>query len=318
MSPKLRPAEPVRDFGQLAALFTSEQDEPTSESGLKEDYEMHKERIFRLMVAEDDQGELLGFNWATRSRSDASQAYCYVIVKPDQRRQGVGSQLYEDVEQAARSARVKQLEITIRDNFPEFQAFAVRRGFIEHSHSIAMELELDAFNDRAYDDLIARLKGEGFQFTSMDELGNTQEAQRKLYFLNDTTSAETPGSEGQHPWDSFEDFQKRVCQADWYKPAGQMVVLDAASGDFVAMSAITRFQGSDFAYNLHTGVDKRYRGRKLAQAVKVHALRFAREVLEVHSVHTHHNIKNLPMIAIDRKFGYVQTPGSFLMAKVLA
>jgi GNAT superfamily N-acetyltransferase len=241
-----------------------------------------------------------------------------VIVKPDQRRQGVGSQLYEDVEQAARSARVKQLEITIRDNFPEFQAFAVRRGFIEHSHSIAMELELDAFNDRAYDDLIARLKGEGFQFTSMDELGNTQEAQRKLYFLNDTTSAETPGSEGQHPWDSFEDFQKRVCQADWYKPAGQMVVLDAASGDFVAMSAITRFQGSDFAYNLHTGVDKRYRGRKLAQAVKVHALRFAREVLEVHSVHTHHNIKNLPMIAIDRKFGYVQTPGSFLMAKVLA
>jgi hypothetical protein len=52
---KLRPAELERDFGQLAALFTSEQDERTSEPELKVDYEAHKDRIFRLMVAENEQ-----------------------------------------------------------------------------------------------------------------------------------------------------------------------------------------------------------------------------------------------------------------------
>jgi len=81
------------------------------------------------------------------------------------------------------------------------------------------------------------------------------------------------------------------------------------------MSAITRFDGQEFGYNLHTGVDRGYRGRKLAQAVKVLALRYAREVLRVNRVRTHHNTLNHPMIAIDRKFGYVQKPGIYVMVK---
>lgn len=73
--------------------------------------------------------------------------------------------------------------------------------------------------------------------------------------------------------------------------------------------------GVDYAYNLFTGVDVHYRDRKLGQAVKVLALRYAREVLKVDTVRTHHNYKNLPMIAIDRKLGYVFLPGTFLMEK---
>jgi len=94
-----------------------------------------------------------------------------------------------------------------------------------------------------------------------------------------------------------------------------MVVIDTAAGDWAAMSAISRFD--DYTYNLHTGVDRRYRGRKLAQAVKVLALRYARDVLRVATVRTHHNSQNLPMIAINRKFGYVQLAGNFLMEKIL-
>jgi RimJ/RimL family protein N-acetyltransferase len=83
------------------------------------------------------------------------------------------------------------------------------------------------------------------------------------------------------------------------------------------MSAITRREGNDYAYNLFTGVDLAYRGRKLGQAVKVLALRYARFMLKVNTVRTHHNTKNLPMIAIDRKLGYIQMPGTFLMEKNL-
>jgi RimJ/RimL family protein N-acetyltransferase len=151
----------------------------------------------------------------------------------------------------------------------------------------------------------------------MEALGNTEAAQRKLYALNDMTDSETPGSEGQHAWLSFEDFQEKVCRSDWYKPAGQMVVINTATDIWVAMSAITRFAGTDYAYNLHTGVDKRYRGRKLAQAVKVLALRYARAALDVNTVRTQHNAQNAPMIAIDRKLGYVQTPGTFSMQKMI-
>ncbi|HEX6269499.1 MAG TPA: GNAT family N-acetyltransferase [Anaerolineales bacterium] len=313
----LRPAEPERDFGQLAALFSLEQDEPTSETGLRADYEEHKERIIRLMVAEDEQGELLGFNWAARSKFDEKQAYFYLIVKPERREQGAGRQLYEDLEGAARAAQVQKLQVSVRDDCPECRAFAERRDFTERSHAIAMALDLDTFDDRPYNGTITKLQAEGFQFTSMEALGNAEEAQRKLYALNDMTVRETPGSEGQPSWLSFDDFQKSVCQADWYKPAGQMVVIDTASGIWAALSAITRFEEVDYAYNLHTGVDKRYRGRKLAQAVKVLALRYARNDLRVSTVRTHHNALNAPMIAIDRKLGYVQIPGFFSMEKIL-
>jgi len=50
--------------------------------------------------------------------------------------------------------------------------------------------------------------------------------------------------------------------------------------------------------------------------VKVLAPCYARDVLKVHTVRTHHNMKNLPMIAIDQKLGYKMLPGTFLMEKI--
>jgi RimJ/RimL family protein N-acetyltransferase len=222
---------------------------------------------------------------------------------------------YESLERAMQTVEVRQLRVSVWDNQLEDRAFAERRGFFERWHTLTMILNLGALDDRPYDAIIAQLQSEGFHFTSMAALGDTEEAQRKLYALNDTTDRETLGGDGSPAWASFEDFQQRVCQADWYKPAGQMVVIDTANGDWAAMSAISRFD--DYAYNLHTGVDRRYRGRKLAQAVKVLALRYARDVLQVATVRTRHNSRNMLMIAIDCKLGYVQTPGTWLMEKNL-
>lgn len=312
----LRPAEPERDFGQLAAWFSSLEDEKTTEPGLKEEYERDRERIL-LKVAEDEQRELLGFYWAKRNKVELDRLDFYLFVTSEQRGQGIGRRLYEALEQAAEAAQAKKLRVSAWDTCPDYRAFAERRGFTEKRHHFAMELDLEAFDDRPYDEIIARLKGEGLQFTSMEALGTTDEAQRKLYALNDATDITTPGAEGEHPWTSFEDFQKSVCQSDWYKPGGQIVAIDSATGGWAAMSAITRLEGNDYAYNLFTGVDLRYRGRKLGQAVKVLALRYAREVLKARIVRTHHNFKNVPMIAIDQKLGYTMLPGTFLMEKCL-
>ena len=313
----LRLAESERDFGQIAALITSQEDEPTSKPELLDDYQKHQEQAIRMMVAEDVKGNLLGFFWAYRDRLEVNRVWYYLIVNPEQRGQGVGNRLYEDLVQVVEETQAKKLRVRVRDNCPECRAFAERRGFTEQRHQIAMVLDLIGFDYQHYDEIIAQLKCEGFQFTSMDALGNTEENQHKLYFLNDTTGIDIPGSDGEHTWDSFVDFQKHVCQSDWYKPGGQMVVIDTARDAWVAMSAITRLEGNDYAYNLFTGVDRLYRGRELGQAVKVVALRYARDVLNVDKVHTHHDTKNLPMIAIDRKLGYTQMSGTFLMEKIL-
>ena len=310
----LRPAEPERDFELLAGWFSILENEMNTEASLKEYYTKAKDRIVQK-VAVDEEGQVTGFYWAGRERVVTERAVISLYVRPDRRRQGTGGMLYQDMEQAMREGQVRVIRSSIDDSDREARAFALRRGFVEQSHSMMMALDLEKFDDRPYGQLIARLEGEGFMFTSMEAQGNTEEAQRKLYRLNETTGMEIPGTDGNPSWTSFENFQQSVCHAEWYKPSGQMVVIDKKSGEWVAMSAITRFE--DYAYNLHTGVDKGYRGRKLGQAVKALALRYACESLGVSTVRTHHNQKNLPMIAIDKKFGYVRVSAKVMMDKSL-
>jgi predicted acetyltransferase/predicted GNAT family acetyltransferase len=311
----LRPVEPDRDFEQLAAWFSILEDEPTTAADLEAYYEQQRKPIVRR-VAEDEQGELLGFFWATHIQLPPERVYTYLFVRPDRRGQGVGRRLYEELRGALGEIGVNRLRVSVWDTCPQGRAFAERRGFSERVHQMAMRLDLRAFDDRPYDEILARLEGEGFRFASMEALGNTEEAQRKLYVLNETTSMDIPGAGGEPSWASFEDFQSSVCQKDWYRPGGQIVAIDTASGNWAAMSAITLAGGGAYAYNLHSGVDRPYRGRKLAQAVKVLALRYARDVLRADTVRTHHLATNLPIIAIDRKLGYVQLPGTLLMEKV--
>ena len=314
----LRPPDLENDFAQLAALFSSFETNPSTEEGLKKWYAAGVEKQMQLTVAAAENGRIGGLNCLYRRGEPASQAWdAFLIVATELRSRGLGSRLYSDLLQTAGELDAQKIYFSVRDDDPASLRFAEQRGFQQRAHGIEMMLHLATFDDSPYDPIIADLKAQGFVFTNMAELGNTEEAQRKLYHLNSTAAASTPGNDNQEPWSSFEDFQKSVCQANWYRPDGQWVVVDSQTGAWAAMSAITCFEAADSAYNLFTGVDMPYRGRKLAQAVKVLALRYARQVLGAEKVRTQHNALNAPMLAIDRKLGYFQTPGMYGMVKNL-
>lgn len=310
----LQPAEPERHFAQLAAWFSLLEDTPTTPSELVDYHAAHRDLTTQRVALDGE--DLLGFYWAVSSTAQAGLTTFSLYVKPEVRQRGAGSILYDDLERELLRGEADRLRVEVSDAAPQDRTFAVHRGFVQRAHSIAMALDIDSFDDRPYDPIMARLQGEGFEFTNMERLGNGEEAQRRLFELNATAASQTPGTDGARPWASFEEFQRSVCQSDWYRPGGQFVVIDSATGEWAAMSATSRF--GDFAYNLFTGVDERYRGRKLAQAVKVLALRYARDILSVGQVRTRHNALNAPMIAIDRKLGYVQLPGVFVMEKALS
>ena len=313
----LLPADQNLHFAAIAALLTSHETEPTTESSLVDWYNRQLELGIKFTVIVTPQGSVLGFNCLYRENLNRDRLYgMYLIVEPDFRGCGLGSLLFDDllIQAAALDARI--MRTRVRDNCYEAIRFANRRGFAEKKHSIEMMFDLSTWDERRYAEILQAVQAQGFYFTNMAELGDTQEARRKLYTLNSAAASTDPGSDGIPPWASFEDFERFVCNSYWYHPEAQIVAIDSHTGEWAAMSAITVFAGADHAYNLFTGTDVRYRGRKLAQAVKALALRKAR-TFGVTRVRTSHNSENAAMIAIDTKLGYVCTPGTLVIEKEL-
>jgi RimJ/RimL family protein N-acetyltransferase len=65
-----------------------------------------------------------------------------------------------------------------------------------------------------------------------------------------------------------------------------------------------------------TGVDRMYRGRKIALALKLLAIRWAIEK-GASCIVTDNDSQNAPMLAINRKLGYVPRPGIFRLTRQL-
>lgn len=59
-----------------------------------------------------------------------------------------------------------------------------------------------------------------------------------------------------------------------------------------------------------TGVDRAHRGHRVAQALKLHAIRCARRYGAVY-IRTHNDGENAPILAINRNLGYQPRPGLY-------
>ena len=88
----------------------------------------------------------------------------------------------------------------------------------------------------------------------------------------------------------------------------------AVDGDqWIAMSMIVK-ENENVYYNSMTGVHKSYRGKGLAQAIKIKAIEFA-EANGVKFIRTHNDSKNAPMLFVNRKLGYEEKPGIYGLTK---
>jgi mycothiol synthase len=310
-------ADPARHFAAIAVLISSQETEPSNQRSLTEWYNKQIDDGILITAAVDVSDQLLGFYAIYRDNLNRERLYAVnLIVDPAHRCLGLGTLLYDNLLVEARKFDARTLKVRLRDTCDEGLRFAMRRGFVETYHTVEMLFDLDKWDESRYTTTIQMLLTQGFRFTNMAELGDTQEARRKLFTLNNGAAATDPAANGIPPWASFEEFEKDVCNSYWYHPDSQIVAVDTHTGEWAAMSAITVFDGADHAYNLFTGTDVRYRGLKLAQAVKSLALRKARE-FGVDTVRTSHSAQNAAMIAIDEKLGYVRTPGTLVMEKDL-
>jgi GNAT superfamily N-acetyltransferase len=294
------------DYAQLAELLSLSRGRPFSIEQLKKAGRGLK--IWHTQVAVQDNNCVVGTYALSQGESDGHGRYqLHVDVHPDQQRQGIGTALYQDAVQFAQTNGLSSLYTFVGERPPSGLNFARKRGFVSTRQAIHSELDVTAFDERPFAHYIQDNEANDYTFTSLTELGDTQENRHKLYELNKTCSADIPG---RGPFFTFAEYCQRRFESHAYTPNG--VILALKDEQWIGMSAATYHQTGNFVFNEMTGVLPTHRRRGLAVALKLLAIRFA-QTMGATVVRTFNDAENTGMLAVNRRLGYQFLPGSYTM-----
>ena len=293
------------DGEAIAALINAVELEPITADMLCE-RDQRTPGSGRWRVAEEE-GRIVGISESAREPwMTAHETWLWVAVAPSAQRQGARMALFADALARARAWGAMTLRSRVRDDRLDDLAITERCGFRIDRHVFDATLDLAAFDDRPFAEAIDTARAAGFHFLTMAEAGNNMEMQRQIYDLNRRVSGDIPGAED--TFAPFKDFKGYVFGARWYRPEGQIL---AFHGDrLVGFTDVGYFAHTNSAYNMMTGVDRTYRGRKIALALKLLAIRYARTTGAA-LIRTNNDAENAPMLALNRKLGYQPEPGHY-------
>lgn len=129
----------------------------------------------------------------------------------------------------------------------------------------------------------------------------------RLFELSMMLSRDVPHPEG-IPEFTLEDFQQFATMPG-FRPDGLFILADGER--WVGLSGVLCLEGRP-AYTYFTGVDRDYRGRGLATALKLATIEFVQR-LGIAAMRTNNDTVNYPMVAVNEKLGYRRLPGRVAM-----
>ena len=296
------------DAESIAHLISAFETEPVSAQTISTWFAHQPPgRITHRMVAVLD-GQVVGYGMAAHETwKPPGEFYLWVTVEKAWQCKGIGSQLMDLLLDACTAHGLNALTSEVLEADPASLAFAQRRGFAVDHHLYESVLDLTRFDESPYLSLRSNLEQAGCRFFTLAE-ADEPDALKRLYALNRATSLDIPGASVE--FESYEEYAEWVLHADWFNPAGQLFV---AEGDqWVGMSTVQLLSNGIGAYNLMTGVLPAWRGRGIATALKIEAIRYAKMNGRSY-IRTHNDSLNAPMLSVNRKLGYVPQPGKFLL-----
>jgi len=305
----IRPARSDTDLSDLVRITNPYEWHPVTTDQVREWFQYNPPgRVQRRLVSVDEQDAVTGYAGCVHETDAPPNRYVvWVIVDPAHRRMGVGSALWEALLQELHGLGAQRLTSDVNDNDAQSLVFAQRSGFAIDEHFFHYALDLTTFDETPFLNDLHALEAQGIHFTSLAAFADTPETRRKLYELN--TSYVLDHANMAPPW-TFAGFEEFVLGAPWFKREGQLLAVD---GDqWVGMAPISVFPDERTAYNLHTGVLPAYRGRKIATSLKVLGARYARQN-GAQNLISDSNLRNTPILAINRKMGYKPQPGKYTL-----
>lgn len=310
----IRPLDTATDLPAVAALISLERGSTITPDQLADALRnFPADGLQQRLVAVDPADRPVGFGRVVRAPWDApGRAKQQVIVLPEHRRQGAGSALQAKGERFAASHDMTRLVSDVNDTDAESLAFAQSRGYVIDRHYYNSFLDPIAFDETPFAAVLEAVFASGIRFFSFAD-PHSEADERKVYDLYCLTAPDIPGNDspGMEP---FAEWRKAVLEHKACRPDCLIV---AADGDrFVGVTHMAYTEDETGMFTWYTAVDPAYRGRHIALALKLLSVRTARRY-GVRRLGTSNDSLNGPMLAINRKMGYVREPGGYALVKQL-
>lgn len=310
MYPSIRALSPAQactpdNIDILAALLTEHRPEPVTPARL---LDWHRGapagRIVHQVVADGG----VGFADTFRDpHHPAGDFLARVLVTHTAGRRGLGGRLLADIADFARDRGGRRLCLAVQESSVAGTAFADKHGYRAYQH--LFESRLDP--RRAAPAALAGPPPDGVEVKTLAEWGDTGAHRRSIWDLHNRAGADEPGND-EDPM-PYEDFDRQTFGPD-HRPERVFVAL--AGERIVGFARLDDHPATRSLYHSGLAVDRGFRGRGVGSALKRATIRYAQSVGASY-LRTHNDSRNEAMLAINRRYGYVASPGLLWVARAL-
>ncbi|WNF24980.1 GNAT family N-acetyltransferase [Mesobacillus jeotgali] len=272
------------------------------------------ETLLKIFGVLTPSGRLIGYGMHASGPWDPilKPGYAEIFIKVDQewRNRGIGSWILSEIEGFAQKNRIRFLQTQIKETYEEELEWAKKNGFKKTGHYFESQLDISRFKKDPYSSIFEELDLSGISFTTLEDYSKDKDYEYRFWDFWWELVSDVPGMmDKPRP-----DNDRMIALMKDYEKKGFILAVDGER--WIALSIIVREKDEIF-YNSMTGVDKRYRGQGLAQAVKIKAIEFAQQNKGKY-IRTHNDSINAPMLKVNKKLGYEQKPGIYGFIKQIA
>lgn len=296
------------DADRIADLLCFTNNEPvTGQMILALEGHKYKGQIRQRKVALDEEGFVIGYSDAVHNPGWMKERHFFVqvAVEPEYRHQQIGTELFRSALHFTVEHKAETLGSTVLDTCDGGLKFCNTLGFKIEYHMFESKLDLNTFDGTECGYAAQDFESNGFTFFTLADVEWNSESSEKFYQLYKALEMDTPNST---LFPDKSQFEKWIFTQEWYRPEGQIIV--AKEDHWVGLASLGFYRHTNTLYHNLTGVIRAYRGIKLAQALKYKSIQYGK-TCGASFMQTNNNSTNTPILAINRKFGYIPERGFY-------
>ncbi len=291
------------DYSRVSVSFPSS----NLEAQLRFDDRSHDPKCKCKRFVFEDNGQIIAVAWyeqLSEMYNPREFVIQPIILRPNSFTLNTVEQLYEYMLNDLGQLKPGSVRVLIAmDNFfsSELISFLKGQGFQEDKDLSLMMMRLDpaAFSLESFSDYEDRVREQGIEIKTLNDLRAEQTRDRKLYELFYELRKGLPHQTTQAPFDYF--MKQRVKKSSIVPEAYFVAIHD---GEYVGLSYM-EVTGQADLYIKFTGVRAAYQRKYVALTLKLRGIAYAKQHKHK-TVTTTNNASNKPIIRLNTKLGFVR------------